>query len=856
MKKKTSETPKSAAPARKASAGSRGGATGSRPQSRGAQVFDPPKGAWLFSGVVLFYFILQGLKNLYLGIYDWGFGHVAFLPGWAQWGWTLLAVALVLPLVYRPAQRLAATLFADASSRTLPATFAIAGAVLFWVLAMETYFLGDGAVYLAEHFRYVRGLDYSSSVLYSKGSAPLTGWLLAQVAAAAHALSGGEGVVGHPMFAFRLTGLIAGVIFILVAWCGAHRLWPDLDAQRAQAAGVSVSRATERLATFVLLVTTAASLYFFGYVEYYTFVFVALAAHMIALDRAARGDIGFMGPILLLLLAIAFHFLAVLALPALVATMLARSRTQSLARLGSASSVLAALGVVLVGAGIWYFASGTAAEGSRTVLSLDPYGSEGRWQLYTLLSVRHVLDIILYVILLMLPPLYAIGWISRPKKSGYAWHRAWAGDAAMRAATLNLLFFLMLAVFGNTAFGLARDWDIVAVLGVATVLYAVTVLRARQQWAVESAVAPTAPPAADTDAEPEEMPPGETDEGPAPVVTRRRTTYALVVAAGFSFGAFIPWVYVNVDADASVARYRSILTDTDSLIMGDYALNGYEHLRKYYQSTGDGAGEAWAIRKKIECVGYPMDFRKYMLAVVTHVPAGTRRAEFEWMLDDIARRLELMNAGRTDSLYAGTRSAFIELAAEVLLQVHALPPAEGVTATWLDGRLDRLAALGASSRAAASIASASAPAAASAPGTTTSPSSAASIPAAVAIARAQIAWDRTGAIADAAPFLRAPEIATSSLLAFHAGRALLAIKLREQSRAALERAVALDPDFTLPLVFLAAAEYEISTANAPRAVAHLEAFLARPEGRRLPPGDPTNQKLEAYARGLLARIRP
>lgn len=832
MKKKTSETPKSAAPARKASAGSRGGATGARPQSRGTHLYDPPKGAWVFSFAACGYVILMGVRNMRSGWYDWGLGHAAFLPGWAQWGWTLLAVALVLPLIYKPAQRLAAMLFADASARALPAAFAIAGAALFWLLAMETYFLGDGAVYLAEHFRYVRGLDYSSSVLYSKGSAPLTGWLLAQVASAAHALSGGEGVIGHPMFAFRLTGMIAGVIFVLVAWCGVHRLWPDLDPQRAQAAGVPVSRATERFATFVLLVTTAASLYFFGYVEYYTFVFVALAAHMIALDRAARGDIGFMAPILLLLLAIAFHFLAVLALPALIATMLARSRRQSLTRLGSASAVLAALGLVLAGAGIWYFASGTAAEGSRTVLSLDPYGSEGRWQLYTLLSARHVADVILYVILLALPSVLAISWISRPNRSGYAAHRAWAGDAAMRAASLNLLFFLLLAIFGNTAFGLARDWDIVAVLGVATVLYAVTVLRGRQQWAVESAVVPTAPPAADADAEPEEVPPGQTDEGPASVVLRRRTSYSLVLAAGFSLGAFIPWVHVNVDADASVARYRSILADTDTLIMGDYALNGYEHLRKYYQSTGDGAGEAWAIRKKIECVGYPMDFRKYMLAVVTNLPAGARRAEFEWMLDDIARRLELMNAGRTDSLYAGTRSAFTELAAEVVLQAHALPPAEGVTATWLDGRLDRLAALGASSRAAEFV------------------------PAAVAIAHAQIAWDRTGAIADAAPFLRAPEIETSSLLAFHAGRALLAIKLREQSRTALERAVALDPDFTLPLVFLAAAEYEISTANAPRAVAHLEAFLARPEGRRLPPGDPTNQKLEAYARGLLARIRP
>ena len=46
------------------------------------------------------------------------------------------------------------------------------------------------------------------------------------------------------------------------------------------------------------------------------------------------------------------------------------------------------------------------------------------------------------------------------------------------------------------------------------------------------------------------------------------------------------------------------------LVTGDFALNGYEHLRKYYQSTGDGEAMAWAIRKKVEMVGYPDDYRK------------------------------------------------------------------------------------------------------------------------------------------------------------------------------------------------------------------------------------------------------
>ena len=57
---------------------------------------------------------------------------------------------------------------------------AAGGGTLFWLLRMDTFFLGDGASYLAEHFRWVRGLSISEDVLFSPGSAPLTAWILAK----------------------------------------------------------------------------------------------------------------------------------------------------------------------------------------------------------------------------------------------------------------------------------------------------------------------------------------------------------------------------------------------------------------------------------------------------------------------------------------------------------------------------------------------------------------------------------------------------------------------------------------------------------------------------------------------------
>ena len=130
-------------------------------------------------------------------------------------------------------------------------------------------------------------------------------------------------------------------------------------------------------------------------------------------------------------------------------------------------------------------------------------------------------------------------------------------------------------------------------------------------------------------------------------------TVALLLFAGIR-------LLVNLDAPRSEQRFRDIMALDDVHIPGDFALNGYEHLRKYSQSTGDRAGVIWAIGKKIEMVGYPEDFRKYALAVIEGAPAAERAPRWAWMMEELRGHLEDMQEKGTDRSYAGSAEEFRE----------------------------------------------------------------------------------------------------------------------------------------------------------------------------------------------------
>jgi hypothetical protein len=695
----------------------------------------------------------------------WGVNHFAFLPDAAVAVFAVLGLLACTPVVTRLVSRVPGK--AEGAGRrafALPLFLVLLSGMLFWFLRMQTYFLGDGAVYLAEIFRYVRGIPGSESVLYSTGSAPLTGWLFAHAAGAAYGAAGSaESVLANPQYAFWLLGAVAGMTFVFLAWMAAAEFGRN---------------AMERVAVFVLAVCSPGVIFFFGYVEYYTFSFVALGVHWFFCLRVLEGRGGMAGAAVSLLIATAFHFLAAVAYPGFALLLLWRYGNERLRALVRIGPVLAAIATVLAVSGVWYFASGIAAHGSRVVLSLSPYGKEGAMQSYTLLSSYHLVDFVNSIVLLAGPLLIALVFLLR--KDAFR-------SVAVVVMLVEVLFFSFLAFFGNLSFGMARDWDVNAVLGLAALFFLVAVVRHS---------APTA-----------------------------RTGSVLLLAAGAALVGGGSWFWVNISPKASVARTREILALDDAHIMGDYALNGYEHLRKYCFAQNDAAGVVWAIKKKIDCVGYPTDFRKLAIAVIQDAAPETKRAEYDWIFDRLFAKIGALRAAGKDASYAGSRSDYIELAAEAVLQCRYLPPRLGFDARYADAQQARLEAL--------------------APGDRT-----------VALVRAQLDWIRSGGIADPAPFRAgADAVRASSTLAAYAGIALGTLKEYDRAVVALRKAMALDSTFTLPLLYLAEAEMHLAPPDTADARRSLERFLANTAGSRVFGSRAQQEQLVRQAETMLAALR-
>ena len=663
----------------------------------------------------------------------WGLNASAWLPSWAQLLFAALGVLAATPLFLRFA-RIAARVPGALPTQAAALLLGVLAGGVFWIFRMETYFLGDGAVYLSEHFRLLRGLSVSESVLYSTGSAPLTGWLLAQ--GALLFFSEGSTLAGNPHFVFWVAGAVAGAVFVAMAVLFSAR-WSE--------------REDERFAFTLVLLFTPAMLFFFGYVEYYTLAFVGITVTAFLSIETARGRVAAYWPVAALLLSSALHMMALVLLPGVLLAMLAaKDRT---ARFVTLRNVLFLVAAALAAGGVFYFASGIASEGSRVILSLAPFGAEGARQFYTLLSAAHLADVANMLLLTAVPLLAVLPFL-----------RARGWDAAVLVGLTHVIFSFFLMFFGYSGFGMARDWDVTAFFAVTAALLLLTLLRR--------------------------------EEAP-------RRSYLLQLAAWGSVVAVLPWLLVNIDASRSERRFRDIMALDDRIIPGDFALNGYEHLRKYYQSTGDRAGVTWAIGKKIEMVGYPADYRKYALSVIEGVPAEQRAERWAWMLGSLRERLAHMREQGTEREYAGSLAEFREVAIELLTQLGQLPQRGG-----------ELDALFASESAALRGTLGDDPL--------------------LAMAEAQRVWDRTGVFPGGEAFgAAAPSITTSGTLAFYAGRGLLTAGRHAPAAAALEQSLQLDSSFTLPAYYLAEAEMMFTPPRIDHAIKHYGMFISTPERHRI-----------------------
>ena len=491
---------------------------------------------------------------------------------------------------------------------------------------METFYYGDGGPLIAEVYKIGAQEHYTSEMLRNLHSAPLAGGLLhffaETIPSVMHAL--GLTLPETPLFPFLALGLLGALALGAVLHIETN---PRL-----------------RLPILLLLLGSGAVILFFRYAELYLPVFVAVTAYLLAGAAALRRERPVWLAVLLFAVAVAAHYMALALLPSLLFLLL-RDRTIVQRCTGTPRALALSFAGMLAAAFALYFLLGFHHSDSRIVMPMLPVSAPSGTLTYTLFSAYHLADLANIVLLVGSLPLLlslagaAVGRSRRRKDGDSPGGTSEPRDAAkgdpMRFQLLAGYSFLLFLFFANTALGLARDWDIAAPLGAILVMVLVEMQRGGHARDAGS-------------------------RGPDALLP---AGIAAVVLA-------VPWIAVNVNVAASTARFVDVLRLDDEHMYGDYALSGYEALRKQALHAGDRHREGEILKRMIEVVGYPEQYRLLLINAVEGADTDPRRyfQLHDWMLGQLADRAEAQQARGVERDYAIARPQIDSLAAAMAIE--------------------------------------------------------------------------------------------------------------------------------------------------------------------------------------------
>ena len=450
---------------------------------------------------------------------------------------------------------------------------------------VQTYFYGDGGLLIPQIHRFSVDGGFDADLLLNLKSAPLGGALLLLAMKAGPALGG-----------------------LFSAFMPADALYPFrwLSALSLLAAALVIALTTrerQRLTLLVALGATAGALLYAGYVEYYAPVFAAITVTVVLAERALTGK-GSAWPVYAAYaVAVAAHYLALALLPSMLFLAALRSETlrRRIAALRHADlrTGLAAGGLLIAAWIVAYFAGGFADSPSRIVMPITTQEGPAGVQAYTLLSSWHLADLLNLVALLAPAAAVALPWIwiarFRAKKFG---------DGVDAYHAMNVLLLGGFAFFANTSLGMARDWDLLAAFGIVLLLAALSALH------------------------------------------RRYDERAALGLALVSLLLVQPWMQLHRDPPATAERFERLLDLDSGHIYADYALSGFDALRKYQHREGRLQEEIRLTKRMVALLDYPQHYRELsrMAQILRVSEADSTAALQQWMLGRLEARLETLQA--------------------------------------------------------------------------------------------------------------------------------------------------------------------------------------------------------------------
>ena len=457
--------------------------------------------------------------------WGWGVNHLGFYPAWVRFGMAASVVLLILPPVVRfglqPLSRLPSTSFRPPYKPVVCAAVAAGFLALFWLFRVQVHLLGDGALWIRELTRPLGRLE----------GEPLT---IALARTAYGAIDGAGEVDAERVY--RCLSILCGGLYVLIALAVAREVGRN-RLERAVAACFLLSLGTLQL--------------FFGYVEHYAPVTVAVLLYLRLGMACLEKKLPLAWAGVALGLACALHLVALALVPSFVLLALRRWRAPD--RLGlcvqaAAFPLTAAVLVLAVGLEFGTELIRLSDTGTHMV---PLWGGEPHLRPHSLLSAVHIADV-LNGQLLAFPmglPLCLLALA--------AGDRAWWRDPAtafLGAASAGLLAFSGLF---NPEIGAFRDWDLSSISAVPLATFSAYLLARHCAPSVQGIAG-----------------------------------WIVTVVAVFHL---IPWIGVNADGKRSIERFETLLEGEHRLSL--HALgSSYDELRGYHERQGDRADALAAAR--------------------------------------------------------------------------------------------------------------------------------------------------------------------------------------------------------------------------------------------------------------------
>lgn len=441
----------------------------------------------------------------------WGLNLLYYLPPIWRWILSICGLLILIPHI----NKVVGNFLTDISHRIAQvfkkinryyqyALLSLIGGILFWAFRVKTFLLGDS-------FLRARGINLGEKLSFT---APLDFLLHAKVAK----------LLSWDAFqAYAVISVLAGMMFLFLILLLVDMMGNDKE---------------EKVLIFLIIITMGANQLFFGYVESYTLVYVAIIVYILFSLGYLKNRNGLLLPVFSFLLTFSLHLSALILLPSLLYLIFSKKsrEPESEKKKSRLFKLSLSVGIILIVAfSIFLLQSYNPEKKGLSSYLMYPLGMGENF--YPLFSFAHLLDLINHQLLIspvgFLILLTAI--LVFPKRINFK-------ESVVGFLLTVSIFGLAYAFLVDPKLGYPRDWDLFAFTGLGYTLLGIHIFLSSWREAKVSHL--------------------------------RYVTLALMFTSLIST---VPWIYVNATEEKSITRFEHLL-DLDE----ERSAHGHENLAIYY----------------------------------------------------------------------------------------------------------------------------------------------------------------------------------------------------------------------------------------------------------------------------------